>query len=162
LIKFNRWVTIFVAHFLAKRSLEYQSARVFDASPENFKKPQIKILAVNSEEYIVPPWDRFKLVIREAFTNESEIFVDQIITTLEERVKNKVGLRPEAHNSSSLHRIRGIMEGNPRSPTLTLRMHCEAVLLALLEARQQAQDSADTKWEGLAKFYEVFVLRVSM
>jgi hypothetical protein len=158
--KFIRWLRIFVAHFLAKRSLEYQSARVFDTSPEKFKKPQIKILAVNSEEYEVPPWDRFKLVIREAFTNEGEDLVDQIITTLEERVKNKVGLRPEAHTSRALQRIRRIMEG--RLTQLTLRMHCEAVLLALLEARQQAQDSADTKWEGLAKFYEVFVLRVSM
>jgi hypothetical protein len=158
LTKFNRWVTIFVAHFLAKRTLEYQSARVFDTSPKEFKKPQIKILAVSSEEYLLPTWDRCKLVIREAFTNEGELLVDQIITTLEDRVKNKVGLRSEAHRS--LGKIRAIMEGQPI--TFKLRMHCEAVLVALLEARQQAKDSGDTKWKGLAKFYEVFVLRVSM
>jgi hypothetical protein len=157
LLIFIRWITIFVAHFLAKRTLEFHAARHFQSSPNTFEKPKIRILAVKSENYDVPKWDDFKRVIREAFI-EGKDKVDDIITILEESVKDGAGIRPEAYNS--LNSFRNIMEG--RTSILKMCMHCEAVFLALLDARRRAQSkksSADTdNLETLAKFFKVLGL----
>ena len=83
---FHRWVTIFVAHFLAKRTLEYHTTQFFLSSPNNFSKPKFKILAVNGEEYKVPHWDEFKCVIREALTKVGEEETERIIEILERRI----------------------------------------------------------------------------
>ena len=80
------WVTIFVAHFLAKRTLEYHTTQFFLSSPNNFSKPKFKILAVNGEEYKVPHWDEFKCVIREALTKVGEEETERIIEILERRI----------------------------------------------------------------------------
>jgi hypothetical protein len=149
---FYRWVTIFVAHFLAKRTLEFQSALLFRSSPDTFQKPIIKVLAVNSEEYSVPHWDEFKRVIREAFAVSEKGLVDDIINILEEKVKGGLGLAHDAHRS--LFHFRNIMKGKMK--TCRLRMHCEAVLAALLEARQRAP--TDAKLERLSEFYKVLGL----
>ena len=164
LAMFHRWATIFIAHFLTKQTLEYQSARIFESSPDGFKKPNIKIFAVTSEEYSVPDWDQFKRVIREAFTDtDSDIgAVNYIISILEDRVKTGFGLRPDAQRS--LATFKRIMEGNMK--TYTLRMHCEAVLAALLDASRRAQSESstdtDTDLEALANFYKVLGLIVLM
>ena len=125
------WVTIFVAHFLAKRTLQFQSAQIFQAQPENFRKPKIRILAVESEIYEVPPWDQFKHVIWEALVDVEEVDIKRIITALEEKVMKRYGVAPETVRS--LHLLRGIIDGTMK--TCHLRMHCEAVFAALLEAR---------------------------
>jgi hypothetical protein len=146
---FYRWINIFVAHFLAKRTLEYHSARIFEAHPHNFAKSKIKILAVKSEDYKVPHWDQFKRVIREALTDVTETEVDSIINTLEEKVKAK---------KDRLHFFCKVMECEVKS--MTLRMHCEAVFAALLEARYRAESSAsnDADLKTLAKFFKVLGL----
>ena len=113
------WVTIFVAHFLAKRMLEFQSARIFQAQPENFRKPKIKILAVESEIYEVPPWDQFKHVIREALVDMEEVDIKRIITALEEKVMKQYGVAPET--AHGLHLLRGIIDGTMK--TCHLCMH---------------------------------------
>ena len=149
---FNRWVTIFVAHFLAKRTLEFQSARIFQASPDTFKKPEIKILAVKSEEYLVPSWDKFRSIIRNAFTvKDSDDTVERIIATLETKVIKGVGLSPDAKRSLDV--FRKIVED--KLEFYKLRMHCEAVLAALLEARNQAQLKSSSDTETLTKFFKV-------
>jgi hypothetical protein len=155
-LKFFRWVTIFVAHFLAKRTLEYQSARIFQVSPNTFKKPKIKIFAVNSEEYTVPSWKDFKRVIQEASADKDK--VDDFITALEEGIREGSMLKGDAPRH--LATIKRILEGN--MPTIRLRMHCEAVFAALLEIRQRVQSQskspADTDFKELAKFFEVLGL----
>ena len=125
------WVTIFVAHFLAKRTLEFQSAQIFQAQPENFRKPKIKILAVESEIYEVPPWDQIKHVIWEALVDVEEVDIKRIITALEEKVMKWYGVAPET--ARGLHLLRGIIDGTMK--TCHLHMHCEAVFAVLLEAR---------------------------
>lgn len=111
---------------------------------------------MSTENYIVPAWDEFKRVIRDAFTVNDDT-VEVIITTLEDKVKNsaKVGLSYEA--STSLAIFRRIVNDNME--TIKLGMHCEAVFAALLEARSRAS-SADTgtNLESLAKFSKVFGL----
>ena len=142
LSRFNRWVSIFVAHFLAKRTLEYQSAQIFKASPDLFKKPEIKIFAVMSEDYSVPSWDQFKQVIGDAFTiMDEKATIDRIITTLEDRVKDGYGLTREARRS--LNDFRRIITGDLE--IYNIRMHCEAVLAAILDAqRSRVSQSSDS------------------
>ena len=148
--KFNRWVTISVAHFLAKRTLEFHSARIYQCTgTHTFEKPRIKIFAVSYEDYLVPTWDEFKRVIREAFTVDDKSDVDAIISTLEKRATSKTGIRAEAYRS--LYLIRQFMEGSRK--TYKMRMHCEAVLAALLVAKQSSSDT-----DPLAKFYKVLGL----
>ena len=67
----------YVAHFLAKQTLEFQSAQIFWVQPENFRKPKIKILAVDSEDYEVPPWDQFKCVVWEALVGTEKDHIDR-------------------------------------------------------------------------------------
>ena len=110
--------------------LEFQSAQIFQAQPENFRKPKIKILAVESENYEVPLWDQFKHVNREALVGTDEDHINSIITTLEEKVTKQHGLAPKTMHG--LHCLRGIIDGTMK--TCHLCMHCEAVFAALLEA----------------------------
>jgi hypothetical protein len=139
---FFGWVRIFVAHFLAKRTLEFQCARLFQTKPESFEKPRIKILSVNSDTYEVPPWDQFKCIIREALKDVSEDDVELIIEIMEMKIRSGHGLSPVAFHS--LNFFRKIVDGEEKSCILC--MHCEAVFAALLEARHRVQleSSADT------------------
>lgn len=135
--------------------MEYQSARIFDNVPENFSKPRFRILAVNSELYAVPPWDRFKSVIKEALIDTDEKDVEVIIETLETKVKTKKGITEDAFRS--LSSFRGMMSGEIKERVL--RMHCEGVFAALLEARtRQLKSSADTDLETLDKYSKVLGL----
>ena len=159
---FNRWVTIFVAHFLAKQTLEFQSRRIFQAKPDAFKKPKIRVFAVSSEQYLVPSWSEFEHVIREAFTAKGEEdTVERIITSLVNKIKTGDGLTREVSLSHPLTVIREVINGCSQ-PTYNLRMHCEAVFAALLDAhnRAQSKSSADTDadLETLAKFFKVHSL----
>ena len=113
------WVMIFVAHFLAKQTLEFQSARIFQVQPENFRKPKIKILAVESEIYEVQPWDQFKHVIQEALVDVEEDHINSIITALKEKVTKQHGLAPETVHG--LHLLGGIIDGTMK--TCHLCMH---------------------------------------
>jgi hypothetical protein len=152
---------MFVAHFIAKRMLEFQIGRLFQAVPDSFQKPKIKILAVNSEVYTVPPWSEFQRVIREALTGASKDDVESIITILEDKFMNGTGLIKGAQTSQRLMQIKRIMNGT--EPSLILRMHCEAVFAALLEARRQVQskssesvaDMIDTGLERMAEIFKV-------
>jgi hypothetical protein len=134
--------------------LEFHSARIFQRSSNDFKKPKIKILAVNSKQYKVPPWNDFKRVIREAFTekkNEKEI--DIIITTLENKVKGGGGLTREANRC--LKNFRRIVDDELK--VFTLRMHCEAVFAALLDARKRTTSSGnDIDLKALFEFSKVW------
>ena len=103
--------------------------------PKNFRKPKIKILAVESEIYEVPPWDQFKHVIWEALVDVEEVDIKRIITALEEKVMKRYGVAPET--ARGLHLLRGIIDGMMK--TCHLCMHCEAVFAALLEARHRVQ-----------------------
>jgi hypothetical protein len=139
---FRRWAMIFVAHFLAKRTLEVHSARFFQAFPNDFTRPKIKILAVKSEEYRVPTWEEFKRVIREALTNVDEEEAETIIKTLEMRVKGEGKRLLGKETQYGLTFIKKCMEGGIRS--CVLRMHCEAVFAALLDARSRVPTDTDT------------------
>lgn len=125
-------------------------------------KPEIKILAVKTEAYVVPTWDEFKHVIRGAVSDWDEGTVDHAIATLEKTVKYGIRLAPEARRS--LNAFRKIMEGG--MATFKLRMHCEAVFAALLEARDRAQSKpsadTDTTSETLANFFKVLGLMCLM
>jgi hypothetical protein len=59
---FFGWVRTFVAHFLGKRNLEVHTVQL--ASAGFNKRPEIRVLAVNSEQYRVPSWEEFEKVIR--------------------------------------------------------------------------------------------------
>lgn len=147
MFKFNRWVTIFVAHFLAKRTLEFQSSRIFMASPNTFKKPKFKVFAVNSEDYSVPPWEEFKRVIREALPEKDN--VNDIITTLEDSCN-----RCKGDVRTSLRLFLDIKDGKKK--TLRLRMHCEAVFAALLEIRKRAQSKSPAVTDMFVEQTEIF------
>src|SRR5882762_3807658 len=153
LLKFHGWVTIFVAHFLAKRTLEYHSALLFRASPNDFAKPEIKILAVDSEEYELPSWDKFKRVIRDALTGLEEEVVKQIIDTLESKIiGNDISVPKEVQKG--LRTMKQVIKGDTK--TITLRMHCEAVFAALLEARGRPTDiDTENVFKTLAEIWKV-------
>ena len=53
---------------------------------------------MNSEDYLVSIWDKFKCVIQEAFTVDDKSNIDAIIfiTTMEKRDTSKIGIWPEA------------------------------------------------------------------
>ena len=127
-------------HFLAKPTLEFQSAQIFQVQPKNFRKPKIKILALESENYEVPPWDQFKRVIQEALMGMGEDHINSIIRTLERKVLHGHGLSKETRCGLSL--LKQIIEN--LIPIYNLHMHCEAVFAVLLEAHHQAQLNSST------------------
>jgi len=132
---FFRWVRTFVAHFLGKRNLEVHTARL--ASVGLNKRPQIRVLAVNSEQYRVPSWEEFEKVIRNALLDISEEDKGNIIKVLREKIISGRGLEPEA--TSSLFFLRKIIV-NHRDETCSLLMHCESVVAALLESQKNNND----------------------
>ena len=156
LVSFNRWITIFVAHFLAKRTLEVHSTKIFQNSLGSFQKPKFRILAVKSDEYLVPPWDEFKHVIQEALKGYTEEHVDNVSSVLQQKVREKVDMRVH-----SVQLFWEIMNGKKES--VILRMHCEAVFAALLEARERVdsnspEDADLNDLKGLSNFYKVIGL----
>jgi hypothetical protein len=91
---FFGWVRTFVAHFLGKRNLEVYTAWL--ASADLNKRPEIRIFAVNSEQYLVPAWEEFQKVIRDALgRGSSDLEKTKIIQNLEQKVFTKKGLKPE-------------------------------------------------------------------
>ena len=94
---------------------------------------------MKDEEYKVSPWDEFKRVIRDVFpVTEKKDIVDQIISNLEKKVKDGDALKREGQ--CSLSSFRKIITGELE--TYQLRMHCEAVFAALLEARQRTESKS--------------------
>ena len=81
---FFGWVRTFVAHFLGKRNLEVHTARLASVNLNN--RPKIRVLAVNSEQYWVPAWEEFEMVIRNALLDTSEKDKDNIIRALREKI----------------------------------------------------------------------------
>jgi hypothetical protein len=107
---------------------------------------------VSSERYQVPTWDRFETVIRGSLARKNENEVQLIINTLKDKVVAGHGLTCEAQRG--LFRLRGIIEGTTKD--LVLRMHCEAVFAALLEARRaEAQSNTNTDLDFLAQCFKV-------
>jgi hypothetical protein len=128
---FFGWVRTFVAHFLGKRNLEVYTAHLASANINN--RPQIKVLAVNSEQYRVPSWGEFEKVIRDALLDISEEDKGDIIEALRNKIITGKGLAPDADRS--LFFLREIIE-NRHKETCNLIMHCEAVVAALLESQK--------------------------
>lgn len=125
---FFGWVRTFVAHFLAKRNLEVCTVRL--ASAGFNERPEIRVLAVNSEEYRVPSWEEFEKVIQNALVDSPEKDRVDIIRNLKEKVISGKGLARDT--TTSLQFFKSIIEGGLE--TCNLLMHCEAVVAALLES----------------------------
>ena len=76
-----------------------------------------------------------------------EDHINSIITTLEKKVMKWHGLAPKTVHG--LHCLRGIIDGTMK--TCHLRMHCEAVFMALLEACHQVQLNSFTNTNEATK-----------
>jgi hypothetical protein len=126
---FFGWVRTFVAHFLGKRNLEVYTVQLSLASFN--KRPEIRVLAVNSEQFRVPTWGEFQTVICNALANTTEEDKVKIITILTEKVSNGKGLAPDAYRHVSF--LRSIITKERQDKTYNVIMHCEAVVVALLE-----------------------------
>ena len=130
---FFGWVRTFVAHFLGKRNLEVHTARLASVNLNN--RPQIRVLAVNSEQYRVPSWGEFEKVIWNALLDTSEEDKGNIIRALKDKIISGKGLAPEAASSRSVFFLRNII-ANRHDKTCNLLMHCESVIAALLESQK--------------------------
>jgi hypothetical protein len=125
---FFRWVRTCVAHFLGKRNLEVYTARL--ASVKLNKRPEIRVFSVRGETYLVPAWNKFEDVIRNALTDTSEKDATEIIRNLRDKITTGKGLNSEAQRSVGL--MGRIIKH--KQATCTLIMHCEAVIAAILES----------------------------
>jgi hypothetical protein len=140
--------------------LELQAAQIFKTDPEGFTKPKINIFAVNSEEYEMPAWDEFKRVIRDAFTSADESQADESQAAIEILEVNIT--LPSTEPSKLLERARkglrflqNIINGKAEKGHF-LRMHCEAVFAAFLEARTRSSSpTANTEVATLANKFNV-------
>lgn len=110
--------------------MEFQTARIFEADSKAFSKPKIKILAVNSEGYVVPPWDEFKRVIRSALPLGVS---ERLIDSMEKAADSSHGFGLSNEASRKLDLFRSVVKGELE--IYNLRMHCEAVFVALLDVR---------------------------
>lgn len=133
---FFGWVRTFVAHFLGKRNLEVYTIQL--ASVDLNKRPEIRVLAVNSEQYRVPSWEEFEKVIQSALVDTSEKDSADIIRSLKEKVTSGKGLAPDAKRSVFF--LKEIIEKRQKE-TCNLLMHCEAVVAALLESSTNPKSS---------------------
>ena len=133
---FFGWVRTFVAHFLGKRNLEVYTIQL--ASIDLNKRPEIRVLAVNSEQYRVPSWEEFEKVIQSALVDTSEKDSADIIRSLKEKVTSGKGLAPDAKRSVFF--LKEIIEKRQKE-TCNLLMHCEAVVVALLESSTNPKSS---------------------
>jgi hypothetical protein len=138
---FFGWVRTFVAHFLGKRNLEVYTIQLasVDLNTVDLKKrPEIRVLAVNSETYRVPSWEEFEKVIQNALVDTTEKDSADIIRSLKEKVTSGKGLAPDAKRSVFF--LKGIIEKRQKE-TCNLLMHCEAVVAALLESATKPESS---------------------
>lgn len=158
---FFRWVRIFVAHFLGKRNLEVYSAQLISLSAEGrhpAQRPEIKVLAVSSELYLLPAWEDFKKVIQDALMDTPADDVAKIIEKLHDKVMSENGLNPDVKRT--LHILRKVLTKEKK--THVLSMHCEAVVAALLESRrhQSALSTGSTDYKFMAEFTKVLPSRL--
>lgn len=168
---FFRWVRIFVAHFLGKRNLEVYSAQLISLSAEGrhpAQRPEIKVLAVSSELYLLPAWEDFKKVIQDALMDTPADDVAKIIEKLHDKVISEKGLNSDVKRT--LHILRKVLTKEKK--THVLSMHCEAVVAALLESRRHqsalstgsidtgSTDTGSTDYKFMAEFTKVLPSRL--
>lgn len=135
-----------MAHFLGKRNLEVYTARL--ASVKLNERPRIRVFAVNNECYRVPTWKEFEKVIRDALVDTSEKETDEIIHNLREKVITGKGLNQDAVRS--IAQFRQFVQQEVE--TCDLRMHCEAVVAALLVSRRSQPMEYSTEQESNYKY----------
>jgi hypothetical protein len=134
---FIAWVRSFVFQFLGKRQLELLCRT--DPNPGPIT---ISILAVDREEYRLPPWDKFKEVINKAIEASSlPIDGDKVLETLKVKLKSLRKLKNNAAEST-LNKFRTLLGDKPAY--YTMGTHCEATLatLAQYHANLETEDQA--------------------
>jgi hypothetical protein len=148
---FFGWVRTFVACFLGKRNLEVFTARLVSGQLNH--RPEIRVFSVSSQLYRVPTWEEIEKVIKDALGDTSETDTDKIIQILRDIATGKTTLAPGTRHCQGVNILRQIVEnlGEP----IVLRMHCEAVLAALLEVRRDGSTSTDSETKALVELSEV-------
>jgi hypothetical protein len=141
------WVRLFVVHFLAKRNLEVYTDQLAKVGLNH--RPDVKIFSVNSEHYKVPDWEVFEKVIRDALGDTSMEDATKIIESLRLRVITGKGMNGQA--VASLRWFKAMVE-KKEEMTLSLYMHCEAVVAALLAYKP---DLESVESDPLAKLSQV-------
>ena len=93
---FFGWVRSFVACFLGKWNLEVFMTRL--ASNEIHEWPKIRVYSVSSQLYLMPTWEEFQRVIKDALVDILEKDVNKLIQCLWGIVISRTKLNSEAQH----------------------------------------------------------------
>ena len=117
------------------------------------ERPEIRVYSVGSQLYLMPTWEEFQRVIKDALVGISEKDVNKLIQRLRGIVISRTKLNSEARRF--VNTLRRIVKRS--SDTFVLRMHGEAVIAALREFRyrQSTVSSTNPEFQILSELSKV-------